>query len=79
VENGLDEPHNKLFEKLCTKEQWSRNEVAECCTELNLMIDGAIETINDWSFDLVDAPVIEDDGDIYVDQEIVEEIRELEQ
>lgn len=75
--NGLDQAHSQLFEKLCTQAQWSRNEVARICGDLNLMIDGAIETINDWAFDLVDAPVIEDDGEIYIDEEIVEEIREL--
>ncbi|MBR9793008.1 MAG: ATPase [Gammaproteobacteria bacterium] len=75
--NGLDQAHSKLYEKLCTQAQWSRSEVASICGDLNLMIDGAIETINDWAFDLVDAPVIEDDGEIYIDEEIVEEIREL--
>ena len=75
--NGLDQAHSQLFEKLCTQAQWSRNEVARICGDLNLMIDGAIETINDWAFDLVDAPVIEDDGEIYIDEEIIEEIREL--
>ncbi|MEM5498128.1 TerB N-terminal domain-containing protein [Paraglaciecola mesophila] len=75
--NGLDQAHSQLYEKLCTQAQWSRNEVARICGDLNLMIDGAIETINDWAFDLVDAPVIEDDGEIYIDEEIVEEIREL--
>ena len=75
--NGLDQAHSQLYEKLCTQAQWSRNEVAKICGDLNLMIDGAIETINDWAFDLVDAPVIEDDGEIYIDEEIVGEIREL--
>jgi uncharacterized membrane protein YebE (DUF533 family) len=75
--NGLDQAHSQLYEKLCTQAQWSRNEVASICGDLNLMIDGAIETVNDWAFDLVDAPVIEDDGEIYIDEEIVEEIREL--
>jgi uncharacterized tellurite resistance protein B-like protein len=75
--NGLDQAHSQLYEKLCTQAQWSRNEVAKLCGDLNLMIDGAIETINDWAFDLVDAPVVEDDGEIYIDEEIVEEIREL--
>ncbi|MBB1455704.1 TerB N-terminal domain-containing protein [Pseudoalteromonas sp. SG43-5] len=74
---GLDQAHSQLFEKLCAKAQWGREEVAQMCSELKLMVDGAIETINDWSFDLVDAPVIDDDGDIYIDEEIVEEIREL--
>lgn len=75
--DGLDQAHSQLFEKLCAKAQWGREEVAQMCSELKLMVDGAIETINDWSFDLVDAPVIEDDVDIYIDEEIVEEIREL--
>lgn len=75
--DGLDQAHSQLFEKLCGKAQWGREEVAQMCSELKLMIDGSIETINDWSFDLVDAPVIEDDGDIYIDEEIVAEIREL--
>ncbi|TMO97283.1 ATPase [Pseudoalteromonas sp. S3260] len=75
--DGLDQAHSQLFEKLCAKAQWGREEVAQICSELKLMVDGAIETINDWSFDLVDAPVIDDDGDIYIDEEIVEEIREL--
>lgn len=75
--DGLDQAHSQLFEKLCAKAQWGREEVAQMCSELKLMVDGAIETINDWSFDLVDAPVIDDDGDIYIDEEIVQEIREL--
>lgn len=38
------------------------------------MIDGAIEIINDWSFDTVDSAVIDDDEDIYIDFEIVQEL-----
>lgn len=39
------------------------------------MVDGALENINDWSYDRVDATVVEDGGDeVYVDQEIVEEL-----
>jgi len=28
-----------------------------------------------WAYDKVDAPVLDDDGDIYVDLEIVEELK----
>ena len=59
----IDSSHQVLFNKLITKEQWPRTEVDELCKELGLMLDGAIETINDWSFDKVDAPVIDEDGD----------------
>jgi hypothetical protein len=44
------------------------------CKDLGLMLEGAVETINDWAFDQADAPLIEDDGDIIMDREIVEEL-----
>ena len=64
-----------MYNELTAKEQWARKEVIELCQTLGLMVDGAIETINDWSFDIVDAPVLDDDDDIYVDLEIVEELK----
>ncbi|MFO6423027.1 TerB N-terminal domain-containing protein [Motilimonas sp. KMU-193] len=74
-EGGLDSPYKELFETLIAKESWPRKEVHELCGKLNLMVDGALETINDWAYDKVDAPVLDDDGDIYVDLEIVEELK----
>ncbi|RTR37675.1 ATPase [Shewanella canadensis] len=73
--DGLDHAHKELFDTLLIKETWSRNEVNEFCGKLSLMVDGAIETINDWAYEKVDAPVLDDDGDIYVDLEIVEELK----
>lgn len=74
-ENGIDKPHYALFESLIRKDIWTREEVEALCRDSGLMVSGALETINDWSFDKVDAAVFEEDGDaIYVDQEIVEEI-----
>jgi uncharacterized tellurite resistance protein B-like protein len=73
--NGLDSAHKELFDTLLKKETWPRTEVHGLCSKLNLMIDGAIETINDWAYEEVDAPVLDDDGDIYVDLEIAEELK----
>ncbi len=74
-ETGIDKPHYALFESLIRKDRWTREEVEALCRDSGLMVSGALETINDWSFDKVDAAVLEEDGDaIYVDQEIVEEI-----
>ena len=39
------------------------------------MLSGAIEAINGWSFEQVDAPVLDDDDDIYVDLEIAQELK----
>lgn len=40
------------------------------------MVDGALETINDWSFEVLDEPVLEDDGDIYVMLDVAEDIEQ---
>lgn len=74
-ELGIDPSHYALFESLIGKDKWQREEVEVLCRTTGLMLNGALETINDWSFDKVDAAVLEEDGDaIYVDQEIVEEM-----
>ena len=74
-ETGIDKQHYSLFESLIRKDKWTRDEVEALCRNSGLMVSGALETINDWSFDKVDTSVLEEYGDaIYVDQEIVEEI-----
>lgn len=72
---GIDAQHYSLYESLINKDKWSREEMDGLCKELGLMTGGAIETINDWAFERVDAPVIEDGTDtVYVNQDIVEEL-----
>ena len=74
---GLDPNHTSLYEKLISKEHWSLEEVKAICKELNLMVDGAIEVINDWAFEQVDAPLIDDGSTIYIDLAIAQEIQTL--
>ena len=74
---GLDEKHQALYEKLISKEEWLMDEVETFCSELNLMVDGAFEVINDWAFDQVDAPLIDDGSTVYIDLELVDEIASL--
>jgi len=74
-EIGIDKQHYALFESLIRKDKWTREEVEALCRDSSLMVSGALESINDWSFDKVDAAVLEEDvNGIYVDQEVVEEI-----
>ena len=74
---GLDANHAIFYDRLISKEQWSSEEVKAICEELNLMVDGAIEVINDWAFDNVDAPLIDDGSIVYVDLEVAQEIQAL--
>ncbi|ROR99940.1 tellurite resistance protein TerB [Sinobacterium caligoides] len=74
---GLDASHTRFYETLITKEQWASEEVRSLCKELNLMMNGAIETLNDWAFENLDAPIVEDGSTVFVDLELAEEIAAL--
>lgn len=72
---GLDGAHRALFDALIEKAMWPRHELHELCGKFGLMVDGAIERINDWSYDVVDSPVLDlSDEHVYVDLEIVNEM-----
>ena len=75
--NGLSGNNLVLFNKLKTKEEWELDDIESLCKELGLMMEGSIEEINDWAFDLVDAAIIELDDMVYVDLEIIEEIESM--
>lgn len=74
--NGdLDNAHSQLYHRLLEKEQWPRKEATELCENFNLMLNGALEVINDWSYAVVDAPVLDDADDyIWVDLQIAKEL-----
>ena len=71
---GLDIQYQELYGRLITKADWTNEELEELCDELQLMTAGAVETINDWAFDRVGAPLIEDGSTVFVDLDLAEEI-----
>ncbi|MHA3595382.1 tellurite resistance TerB family protein [Yersinia enterocolitica] len=74
-DGGLDNTHSQLYHRLLEKEQWPRKEATELCENFNLMLNGALEVINDWSYAVVDAPVLDDaNDDIWVDLQIAKEL-----
>ena len=75
--SSLDDRHSCFYEKLICREQWSWEEVKAICKELNLMADGAIEVVNDWAFENVDAPLIDDGDAVFIDLEVANEIKSL--
>ena len=72
---NLDSTHQQLLNILITREHWKRDEYIELCKKFNLLPDGAIETINEWAYECVDAPLIEENNDIYIDFEILTELQ----
>jgi len=57
---GLDHAHAELVEFLEIRGEISRHEFEERARALNLLPNGAIERINDWSFDRFDEALLDD-------------------
>jgi tellurite resistance protein len=70
----LDKPHQDLLNQLLKNESWSRESLHNMCEKLELMVDGAMEVINEWAFDQVNAPLVEDGDPLFIDIELAKEI-----
>ncbi|MEX8518132.1 MAG: TerB N-terminal domain-containing protein [Leptothrix sp. (in: b-proteobacteria)] len=71
---GLDEAHAALTRLLLTRPQWTREEAQDAAADLELMLDGALERINEAFFDAHDVPFTEGDDPIEVNSEVREKI-----
>ncbi len=70
----LNQAHQNFFQRLSKQEFWERSALHEICKELGLMVDGALEVLNEWAFEHVNAPLIEDGDPVYVDVTLAREI-----
>lgn len=71
---GLDEAHSALARALLSRPQWSRQELQDLADDMELMLDGALERINEASFDAYDLPLTEGDDPIEVRSEVLEKL-----
>lgn len=69
---GLDEAHTAFVRLLLSRPSWSRQELLDAAEDLQLMLDGALEQINDASFDVHDAALTEGEDPVEVNQDILE-------
>jgi hypothetical protein len=65
---GLDVAHTALLRRMGESPHWSRAEAAALARGAGLLLDGALDAINDAAFDQIGAPVWEGDDPIEVDQ-----------
>lgn len=70
---GLDKVHTQLLNELLEKAEWSRDEYQKLASSLKLMPDGAIEAINEWSFEVYDEAIIENDDPVTIYKELLSE------
>ena len=71
---GLDEAHSALARLMLSRPEWTRDELGDAAADLDLMIDGAIETLNEAAFDLHDVPFTEGDDVVTVNPELLEKL-----
>ncbi len=71
---GLDNVHTNLIKLLCSRVQWSRLELEEIAADGDMMLDGALEHINEAAYDSFDAPFTEGDDPIDINQDILKEL-----
>jgi uncharacterized tellurite resistance protein B-like protein len=71
---GLDDANATFLRMLMGKPTWSRQELVNIAKDLDIMIDGAIETINEASFAKYDQPAIEGDDPVEINMDIREEV-----
>lgn len=77
LSSPLEQRHHALYLALITESVWTWDALRQQCETLGLMPEGALEVINDWAFDQVDAPLIEMGDQCFIDQDIVAEIAVL--
>ena len=71
---GLDNAHSNLTKLLCTRFQWTRVELEEIAIDCEMMLDGALEHINEAAYDIYDAAFTDGDDPIEINQDILKEL-----
>lgn len=64
--------YEPLFMALIERARWTRSDADAVARSHGLMLDASVETINDWAFDALGAPLVEDEGDeLIVDRSLL--------
>jgi uncharacterized tellurite resistance protein B-like protein len=69
---GLDIVHHKFLSLLLTNPVWSRADLVRAAADSQIMLDGALERINEAALDFSGDVLIEGDDPIYVQQTALE-------
>ena len=74
---GLDADHGTLVETVLANGGMPRAEFDALARKAKLLPDGALETINDWAYDRLDEPLIEDSDQISIPADLRDRLAEL--
>ena len=63
--------HPNAEQILLQRPEWTRQELEHLCAERGLMPDGAVETINEASFDKLDSALIEGEDPVTINTDLL--------
>ena len=72
---GLDAQHSAFLGELLTRPQWDEADLATLAGQFRLMRAGALETLNEWSFERFGDVLIEEYEGYELNQDVVAEIK----
>jgi hypothetical protein len=71
---GLDPEHSAFFRVLLTRRSWSRAELSDIAADMELMLDGALERVNEAALDAFENRIAEGDDPIEIACDLMETI-----
>jgi hypothetical protein len=71
---GLDEAHEAFARLLLSRPRWARSELEDAASDLGLMLDGALEQVNEAAIDIFDTPLCEGGDPVDVNTELLEKV-----
>ena len=69
---SLDADHSAFLRLLVTRSSWLREELEHAAADMELMLDGALEHINEAVLDACDEPLTEGEDPIEINQAVLE-------
>ncbi len=71
---GLSADYSSFIRHLISRPLWTREDLGDIAADMELMLDGALEHINETMLDMFDAPLTEGDDPIEINQELLEQL-----
>lgn len=71
---GLDPGYIAFLRMLISRPTWTRQELNDVAADMELMLDGALEHINEAALDNFNAPLVEGDDPVEINQEVLEKL-----
>lgn len=71
---GLDDEHSSFLRFMIVRPEWTRHELTDLASDFKLMLDGALEQINEAALDHFDDHLIEGDEIVEINQNLLERI-----